>query len=196
MRVKVAIAQHFELLESDSEVTTHDELDPSSRTSNLTNQPRRSNRVRKPLSDWWKSSSTSAMLSKERENEEQCLLTEEVCQIEAPRSYTEATSPENIDFWKPGIDKEQTFIRENGTFTLFQRLPSMHVIPCRYVFRVKQGGPKVRLVAKGFRQVQGVDYHETFAPVVSLPTLRMFLAIVSFLDLECDQMDVVTAFLN
>ena len=72
----------------------------------------------------------------------------------------------------------------------------MNVLPCRYVFRVKQGNPKVRIVAKGFRQVQGVDYHETFAAVVSLPTMRCFLALVSSMNLDCDQMDVVTAFLN
>ena len=72
----------------------------------------------------------------------------------------------------------------------------MNVIPCRYVFRVKNGEPKVRIVAKGFRQVHGVDFYDTYAPVVSLVAVRCFLATTAHLDLECDQMDVVTAFLN
>lgn len=67
----------------------------------------------------------------------------------------------------------------------------MNVIPCRYVFSVKNGEPKVRIVAKGFRQV-----HDTYAPVVSLAAVRCFLATTALLDLECDQMGVATAFLN
>ncbi len=72
----------------------------------------------------------------------------------------------------------------------------MHVLPCKYVFRVKDGAPKVRLVAMGCRQIHGVDYSETFAPVVSLTTIRTILALASCHDLELEQMDVVTAFLN
>ena len=45
---------------------------------------------------------------------------------------------------------------------LVDRKPHMNVIRCRYVFRVKRDvGPKVRIVAKGFRQVPVVDYNET-----------------------------------
>eukprot|EP00171_Calliarthron_tuberculosum_P002755 IDg2755t1 len=73
----------------------------------------------------------------------------------------------------------------------------MHVLPCRYVFRVKKDvGPKVRIVAKGFRQVHGVDYNETYALSKVLPAVRCFIATVASMDLECDQMDIVTAFLN
>ena len=116
---------------------------------------------------------------------------------DVPNSYAQATSPENIDFWMPGIQKGGDSIRENGTFELVERTPNMHVIPCRYVFRVKPDvGPKVRIVAKGFRQVHGVEYHDTYAPVVSLSVVRLFLCLVNLFDLECDQMDVVTAFLN
>ena len=64
-------------------------------------------------------------------------------------------------FWEPGINnqqsKEEDSIRENNTFELVERKKNMNVIPCRYVFRVKKDvGPKVRIVAKGFRQVSAV----------------------------------------
>ncbi len=72
----------------------------------------------------------------------------------------------------------------------------MHVLPCKYVFKVKDGAPKVRLFAMGCRQIHGVDYNETFAPVVSLTTIRTIFALASYHDLELEQMDVVTAFLN
>ena len=48
----------------------------------------------------------------------------------------------------------------------------------------------------GCRQMNGADYNEIFAPVVSLTTIRTILALASHPDLELEQMDVVTALLN
>eukprot|EP00171_Calliarthron_tuberculosum_P004208 IDg4208t1 len=84
-----------------------------------------------------------------------------------PQSYAEAASPANNDFWSLGIKREEDTIRKNNTFTFVKYQPEMHVILCKYVFKVKYHLPKVRIFAKGFRQ-----------------------------DLECDQIDVMTAFLN
>ena len=54
---------------------------------------------------------------------------------------------------------------------------------------------KARLVAEGFRQVQGVDYDEN-SPVAMLKSVRIMLAIAAFYDYEIWQMDVKIAFLN
>ena len=51
-------------------------------------------------------------------------------------------------------------------------------------------------MAKGFKQIQGVDYDETFSPVAMLKSIRILLAIAAFYDYEIWQMDVKTAFLN
>ena len=56
--------------------------------------------------------------------------------------------------------------------------------------------PKARLVAQGHRQIEGIDYTETFAPVVRYDSVRMFLAVSACLRLTIHQMDVNTAFLN
>ena len=49
---------------------------------------------------------------------------------------------------------------------------------------------------KGFTQIEGVDYEETFSHVVRLISIRLLLALLAYLDLELIQIDIKTAFLN
>ena len=76
-----------------------------------------------------------------------------------------------------------------------------NIVSCKWVFKIKRSPDgqieryKARLVARGFSQQHGVDYDETFAPVVRMETLRILLAIAAAEDLEIHQMDVVTAYL-
>jgi hypothetical protein len=53
---------------------------------------------------------------------------------------------------------------------------------------------KARLVARGFTQEKGVDYHETSAPTVRVISIRTLLALVAYNDWEVEQLDVVTAY--
>ncbi|GJT53646.1 retrovirus-related pol polyprotein from transposon TNT 1-94 [Tanacetum coccineum] len=55
---------------------------------------------------------------------------------------------------------------------------------------------KARLVAQGFRQEEGIDYDETFAPVARLEAIRIFLAYAAYMGFMVYQMDVKSAFLN
>jgi hypothetical protein len=55
---------------------------------------------------------------------------------------------------------------------------------------------KARLVCKGYAQVEGVDFDETFSPVARLEAIRMFLAFASYKSIKVYQMDVKYAFLN
>ena len=55
---------------------------------------------------------------------------------------------------------------------------------------------KTRLVAKGYRQQEGINYEETFLSVVKFASIRIIIAIVAWIDLELYQMDVKTTFLN
>ena len=73
----------------------------------------------------------------------------------------------------------------------------LKVIGCKWVHKIKHDMTfKYRLVAKGFKQTQGIDYDETFSPVVMLKSIRILLNIASYYDYKIWQMDVKTTFLN
>nr|GEU64846.1 retrovirus-related Pol polyprotein from transposon TNT 1-94 [Tanacetum cinerariifolium] len=55
---------------------------------------------------------------------------------------------------------------------------------------------KARLVARGYRQEEEIDFEETFAPVASIESIRIFLAFVAHINMDVYQIDVKTAFLN
>ncbi len=75
-------------------------------------------------------------------------------------------------------------------------------ISCKWVFKIKHGVDgeleryKARLVARGFTQTFGVDYNETFAPIVKFVSIRCILALAAIEDMGIHQMDVKTTFLN
>ena len=76
------------------------------------------------------------------------------------------------------------------------------VIRCKWIYKKKRGVDgnietyKVRLVARGYTQREGVDYEETFSLVAMLKSIRILLSIVGALDYEIWKMDVKTTFLN
>ena len=75
-------------------------------------------------------------------------------------------------------------------------------VGCKWVFKLKVGPDgsverhKARLVIQGFSQKYGVDYNETFSPVVRFESLRTVIALAVQNGLKLHQMDVTTAFLN
>lgn len=57
-------------------------------------------------------------------------------------------------------------------------------------------GNKSRLVWKGYTQVEGIDFDETFTPIVRLDSIRMFLDFACYKKIKVYQMDVNSTFLN
>ncbi|KAK2071914.1 hypothetical protein P8C59_006299 [Phyllachora maydis] len=107
--------------------------------------------------------------------------------------------------WLEAITKEFIQLLELGVFKFLPRslLPSnCKLITCRNVLKVKKDAKnrpikyKSRLVARGFIQVEGLDYTVTYASTSILPTWRILLAIGAVLDWEIEQADFIGAFLN
>jgi len=118
-----------------------------------------------------------------------------------PTTYTEAVSGPDKEMWEEAKEEELTSLRDNHTWVITTLPPGRTVIRCKWVFREKKGAEgetiryKARLVAKGFTQKYGVDYLETYAPVVKLGSLRILLAIAACYDYEIHQGDIKTAYL-
>lgn len=72
----------------------------------------------------------------------------------------------------------------------------MKILPSKYVCKVKENKPKIRLVALGYRQTSGVGFNETYAPVFSMTKIRSVLAVVGCNNFKLQQVDVKTAFVN
>ena len=123
-----------------------------------------------------------------------------------PLTYQEAIDSAEAIYWRAAIDSELASLQRNNTWKLVQSsklsAQSRHVLAGRWVFRTKrdQNGDiiryKARWVVKGYEQKYGIDYDQTFAGVVKSTSWKAILAIAALYDLEIEQMDVVTAFLN
>jgi hypothetical protein len=103
--------------------------------------------------------------------------------------------------WREVIHTEFRSLIKNKTWRLIRRPSNRNIVIYKWVFKYKkdQDGNiirfKARLIARGFTQIYGIDYLDTFAPVAKLDLLRILLAITAIEDLEVYQMDVVTVFL-
>ena len=119
-----------------------------------------------------------------------------------PKSHREAMSRPDAEKWRKAELEEMNSIARAGTWELVELPADRKAIDCKWVYRTKfdQDGKiereKARLVAKGYTQRHGIDYDETFSPVLRYSSLRALLALTAYYDLEAHQMDVKTAFLN
>ncbi|GJZ39106.1 zinc finger, CCHC-type containing protein [Tanacetum coccineum] len=99
-------------------------------------------------------------------------------------------------------DLEMQSMKDNKVWDLVDLPPNRKTVGSKWLFKKKTDMDgavqtfKARLVAKGFTQTYGVDYEETFSPIVDIRAIRILIAIAGFYDYEIWQMDVKTAFLN
>ncbi|CAH9146153.1 unnamed protein product [Cuscuta epithymum] len=116
-----------------------------------------------------------------------------------PTCFTQAVKSA---VWRQAMDTEFNALLANQTWELIPPTPSMNIIGCKWVFRIKHKADgtidryKARLVAKGFNQIEGEDYSETFSPVVKPTTVRLILALAVTKGWNISQLDVHNAFLN
>ncbi|KAD2393896.1 hypothetical protein E3N88_40873 [Mikania micrantha] len=116
-----------------------------------------------------------------------------------PTSFTIANKSSE---WRHAMSEEMDALYHNRTWSLVPPVQNTNVVDCKWVYRLKTypNGQitryKARLVAKGFHQQPGVDYHETFSPVVKPATIRTILSLAVTQKWPLRQLDVQNAFLH
>lgn len=107
-----------------------------------------------------------------------------------------------IPHWKVAIEEEMRALEENHTLELVPRPLNTNIVGSKWIYKtkLKEYGSiewfKARLVAQGYFQVEGIDYEETFSPVVKPNTIRLVLALTVTFGRPLRQLDVNNAFLH
>lgn len=118
---------------------------------------------------------------------------------EEPRSVEEALQDER---WVQAMDNEYNALMKNKTWHLVTPPKRKNIIGCKWGFKVKRkadgstDGYKGRLVSKGYKQRYGIDYEDTFSPVVKAATIRLIQSIAVSKGWSLRQLDVQIAFLH
>ncbi|GBE87024.1 hypothetical protein SCP_1002700 [Sparassis crispa] len=119
-----------------------------------------------------------------------------------PRSLAEAQASPEWPEWEKAVKAEYDQLQGMGTWELQDLPKDRNAVGCKWVFQRKTNKEgqvvkyKARLVAQGYSQIPGMDFLETFAPVVRLESIRAILALAVVNNWEIGQMDVKGAYLN
>ena len=166
-------------IEMDHDVTQPEQVKESSPL-----EPRRSTRTRRQPNYYGQESSN-------------------VCEVpQSPVSYREATTGPDKRKWETAMETEMTSLREYHIWDLVKLPVSKKTVGSKWVYKVKTGADgsvqryKARLVAQGFTQQYGIDFDETFCPVVRQESLRLLMALSVRYGLSIHQVDMTIAFLN
>ncbi|GJR11708.1 putative ribonuclease H-like domain-containing protein [Tanacetum coccineum] len=117
---------------------------------------------------------------------------------EEPKNISQALQDES---WVEAMQEELLQFKLQKVWILVDLPSGKKAIGTKWVFKNKRDERsivvknKARLVAQGFRQEEGIDYDEVFAPVARIEAIRLFLAFASYMGFTVYQMDVKSAFL-
>ena len=112
------------------------------------------------------------------------------------------TSAKKHPRWSAAMNEELAALHTNHTWTLVPHCLNMNVIGCKWAYKAKltvNGSLdclKAGLVAKGFNQVDGIDFSETFSLVIKPASIRLVLTVAIVKGWNIRQLDVKNAFLH
>lgn len=118
-----------------------------------------------------------------------------------PATCAEAMSRPDKDDWSSAMNAEFESMNKNQVWTLVDKPTGVNIVSNRWIFVIKKKPNedidryRARLVARGYSQDPGFDYHETYAPVAYMPTIRLLFAYAASRRLQIAGFDDKTAFL-
>ena len=102
-----------------------------------------------------------------------------------PTTYNCAIHAPDGELWQEAINAKLDALYQNNTWEVVPYPKGWKIVDCRWVVKYKLDAngdmtrSKARLIAKGYIQVKGTDYDETYAPVMSYDSLYFLLAITT-----------------
>lgn len=136
--------------------------------------------------------------------DDQTSLTVDYCyrvMYNIPKTFEEAMQSSNSKCWSDAMEDEMRSLKDNNTFTLTTLPEGKNAVGGRWVYVIKENPNrtktfKARYVAKGYSQVQGIDYKETFSPTADMTSVRTLMQLAVQYNFKLHQMDVKTAYLH
>lgn len=123
-------------------------------------------------------------------------------EIKTPECFREVRNSPIAEYWKKSMCAEISALEEKDTWELVRRPKDVKVIGTRWVYKVKRAPDnsevklKSRLVARGFSQEYGVNYFDTYAPVVKNSSVRLLMAVAVQNNWRVEQIDIRNAYVN
>jgi hypothetical protein len=119
--------------------------------------------------------------------------------IAEPRTFQAAMT---IPHWRTAMEQEFHALHANEAWKLVSPPPRVNIIDSKWVFKVKKHADvsiehyKARLVTKGFKQRYGLNYEDTFSPVIKPTTIQLLLSLAVTRGWSLHKLDVQNAFLH
>jgi hypothetical protein len=119
-----------------------------------------------------------------------------------PGNRSKMLKGKRVDEYIDAEERELWGLHQHGTFKVVCLPRNRRKITCTWVYDIKRNGEnqiilfKARLVAHGFKQIEGIDYVKTFSSTAQMRSFRMILMLACAYDLELTQYDISNAFLN
>jgi hypothetical protein len=130
-----------------------------------------------------------------------CLLSSKASQSDNP-TYEEAMNGPHREGFLQAMAIELKTLTDMACWEVVPRVPGSNVLPSTWAFKLKRypdgslSKYKARFCAGGHRQIEGVDFFETFAPIVNWTTVRLLLILSQALNLATKQVDYTVAFVH
>jgi hypothetical protein len=115
------------------------------------------------------------------------LIVNAIVENDEPATYDEAMMSPDSNKWHEAMKSEMKSMYENQVWTLVELPNDRKAVENKWIFKKKTDANgnvtiyKARLIAKGFQQIQGIDYNETFSLIAMLKSVRIMLAIAALI---------------
>lgn len=103
-------------------------------------------------------------------------------------------------YWKEVVKVKLNTLLANGIFEKVKKFNDHNIVTAKWMFLIKYAfdgsieSYKAKLVIRGFSQIYSLDYTETFAPILRIDSLRMFLIIMALENMKTEQVNIANAF--